>query len=155
MHRLMTDVKRFSQWQCLYVMVYLLIMMALIMLTSLSWIGWVVVLISTGLGVFFIVKTRHVPLHMTAPREDDIEQQWQLLYKNQYKNKHKNNHAQTQQMGDLWEAKLQHARTYRHFVQLTFWTTHPMPSLQTVIIWQDQIDIDAWRRLRVLAHWGL
>lgn len=135
-----------SGWRLLYATTFLAVPVLLIVTTLVTWAGIMVLLLSSALlaMVFYVHDT---PLHISVSDCDDMTKGWQLLYKAG---------ANAKAAGAapvLWEAKLVSANALRHCLQLSFVTHYPIVQKKTVVLWQDQVQADTWRRLMVLAQW--
>lgn len=52
----------------------------------------------------------------------------------------------------LWQGLLLQAKGYQVAVILKFWITHPQEKTVNLVIWQDQVSPETWRKLAVVTH---
>lgn len=138
--RLTSDIRQLSYWKILYVASYFLGLAILMILLDIPW--WVSIVV-TGIAitvVFLSEKLANQPLFINAPDLNNANTHWQLLYEGRNRQ-------------ELWEANLCQGRRFGHCLQLSFQTVHPIATKKTVLIWQDQVNANTWRQLKIFIKW--
>lgn len=153
--RIDTPIRKISYWQMLVSIGYLLALGLLSLVANVTWwvcLLFIVVSLLLMLWMYLRYLSHSALIHITSPQlykpQDSSQSQqksqqqkrWQLLFA---KPRHH----------ELWEAELVQARDFGKCIQLNFAITHPLPKKQQIILWQDQIEPQSWRRIKTLSRW--
>lgn len=116
-----------------------LIMLVLAWLAQLSLWQYVLMMTISVLAFGYITLSKPIVLHLTQPPLDQrIDRHWQLLLR----------------MGrgdELWQAGLIGAHRYPLLIHFDFIVTSPYQRTLSITIFRDQVSIDDWRKLNILA----
>ncbi|WP_227677847.1 hypothetical protein [Psychrobacter sp. H8-1] len=101
---------------------------------------YVLVVIISVMVVSYLALSRPILLHLSQPPLDkQINKDWQLLMR-------------TGRGDELWLADLNKVNNYSWLISLSFETIEPFKRSLTVIIYRDQVSMDEWRQLMILAN---
>lgn len=100
---------------------------------------YVLLLIISALIIGYLSLSPPILLHISQPPLSlRIDKNWQLLMRTRF--------------GDqLWQAQLQNMHSYGWLISFDFIITEPYQKQLTVNVFRDQVNIEAWRKLNVLA----
>ncbi len=101
---------------------------------------YVVILIVTAIVVSYLALSRPILLHLSQPPlSHSLNQGWQLLMRTSY--------------GDaLWQAELTEVHRYHTLIHLQFTVVEPYKKSWSVTVFRDQMSIEQWRELSILAN---
>ncbi len=101
---------------------------------------YVLIVIISVMIVSYLALSRPILLHLSQPPLDkQINKDWQLLMR-------------TGRGDELWLADLDKVNNYSWLISLSFVTFEPFKRSLTVIIYRDQVSMDEWRQLMILAN---
>ncbi|WP_435949538.1 hypothetical protein [Psychrobacter sp. DM8] len=116
-----------------------IVMLVLAWLAQLSLWQYVLILLVGVLAFGYITLSKPILLHLTQPPlEQRIDRHWQLLLR----------------MGrgdELWQAGLIGAHRYPLLIHFDFMVTSPYQRELCITIFRDQVSLDDWRKLNILA----
>lgn len=114
--------------------------MATALVFKMPWWSIITLLVVSVMAYIIAVLISAQPSHITSADTDQETSFWQLIY-------------DVRERSILWEAELIDAQSFNHCIQFKFQMVHPMKKQKTVMIWQDQVDIETWRKLKVISRW--
>lgn len=137
--RIDTAIKQSSYLRTLLYLGLLSIMLILAWFAQLWWWQYMLVLIISAMIGSYLVLSRPILLHLSQPPlNKQINKDWQLLMR-------------TGRDDELWLADLVNVDAYNWLISINFMTVEPFRRSLTVIVYRDQVSVDEWRALNVLA----
>ena len=116
------------------------VMFGLAWLAALALWQYVLILIVTVAVVSYLALSRPILLHLTQPPLDQrIDQHWQLMMR-------------TSQSDVLWQAQLVTVHRYHWAIGFDFIITEPYQRPLSLTVFRDQISLEQWRELNILAN---
>lgn len=101
---------------------------------------YVIVLVISAAVVSYLALSRPLLLHLSQPPLDKrVDQDWQLLMR-------------TGRGDELWLAKLNSVHRYQWLISFEFMTVEPFIRPLTVTVYRDQVSLEEWRQLNILAN---
>ena len=109
-------------------------------LAALALWQYVLILIVTAAVVSYLALSRPILLHLTqSPISQRIDQHWQLMIR-------------TSRGDGLWQAQLLAVHHYHWAMSFDFMVTEPYQRLLSVTVFRDQVSLEQWRELNILAN---
>ena len=138
--RIDTVIKPASYLRTLLYLGLALVMLGLAWLAALALWQYVLILIVTAAVVSYLALSRPILLHLTQPPIDQrIDQHWQLMIR-------------TSRGDGLWQAQLLAVHHYHWAMSFDFMVTEPYQRLLSVTVFRDQVSLEQWRELNILAN---
>lgn len=158
-----SDVLPYSRYTVLiYASVYLILLL-LAAQQPLAW--WQGLLLLAVMGVTAIAIYWRLPklVHITQPSPASHQDMWQLWLYDAHARRSVEQSQPLQQRStegsiksgvraSLYQGRLLHAHDRGKLVLLEFAVIEPIPRRLRLCIWQDQVDYDAWHRLKIRAR---
>lgn len=108
-------------------------------LSQLSLAQYVLLLIVSAGVTCYLALTRPILLHLSQPPlQQRVDENWQLLMR-------------TSHDDALWQARLSRLHRYPLCIHFEFSIIEPYQRILTVTVFRDQVSIEEWRRLNILA----
>ena len=108
-------------------------------LSQLSLAQYVLLLIVSAGVTCYLALTRPILLHLSQPPlQQRVDENWQLLMR-------------TSHDDALWQARLSRRHRYPLCIHFEFSIIEPYQRILTVTVFRDQVSIEEWRRLNILA----
>ncbi len=127
----------------LRILLYLVLISVIVLLAGLAqlplWYYAVILIVSIAVASYLLLSKPKL-LHLSQPPlTKPINQGWQLLMR-------------TGRGDELWRAKLGAVHRYQWLISFEFITTEPFKRPLVVSIYRDQVSVDEWRQLNILAN---
>ncbi|MGM8909994.1 hypothetical protein ACS8FB_07720 [Psychrobacter sp. 1U1] len=108
-------------------------------LAKLSWWQHALILIVSAAVIGYLALSRPILLHLSQPPlHNHLNKEWQLLMR-------------TGRNDELWRADLNNVHRYQWLLNFQFVTTEPFKRSLTITIYRDQVSLDHWQQLNILA----